>query len=748
MKGEEAKEKPEAQGQRFEETLAELFTRLIRDDLGLTLIDLISQSRGSQGGRDLQVRWESASGKIRFWHFECKSHAKGVIPLKEVSDKLLQEALSPHDIDVWCLACAAAEPANGFDDLINAAPQALALDFALTAISPSREGLKWLYACHPDLYWRQYGCAPSQLTPREREHCIERCGQWLEEWSEKRPRGGPSGWTRVTPSRVGSVPDLPREARAYLRGLTVTCPWPAVVHDWAVPRREIETSLFALVEEMEPGLDYEWLISAGGEGKSTLLRRLAWRVANDQPEITVLWADEERPAAVAVDWLERLPAGSRVLLCVDGTTEFSGLRDGLNASGRLAERNIGVLVVMADRGTLWRNRRLQQRFPSRARKPPLTLPPLSSAEREELLVRLESRGLLLEAARPRAIELLAKAAAGAGADRRRGKWDKSWLVPTVLEVVDPHHRPFKKILLSVLEELDDMGEVEALLLMLAASLLHAAGQGLPRDIAERLTGSDSQLIRASNILDQELENRLDMKTNAATDSGLRYVTHGAAVSDGFVRVAAEDSHLRRHLHAICRRLPQLMKLEYTELAALREDRFELLDLTARYLMELRKDPELAVPLLESWVELAPIAFPTFDRLGNAYSLWLRKMLEHGEMEAAELLNLVTRSRASFERSLIVARDVLTRAMIPGPYRDFDLGKHERITYNSWAVLELAVGSNNRPPLGSEDNLLRAVFLTLLSMEGGDTHQTTVSTGLLAKALVRLGQFEPAAAVLS
>jgi hypothetical protein len=736
-------ESPEARGARFENTFAELLTRLLRDDLELTRVEVLQRSRGRQGGRDLQVKWQNQVGRLRHWHFECKSKQRGLITVEEFAGKLMQEAMTSHDIDVWCLAASNAEPSNETDDLLEAAPRTLGFDFALTAISPSRQGLKLLYSCHPDLHQRQYGSQAYGVTKGERQRLIQGFGEWLEEWSDKRPSRGPTGWTRLTPRRVMDSPASERDAKAYLRGLTVTCPWQAVVDGWSVARTEIEEILIGLLDGAVPGFHYEWLISAGGEGKSTVLRSVVWSVLKTRKDVEVLWADEDALAALPLSFLGELQKGSRVLMLVDGTGQFAGLKDGLGISARLAERDITVLLLMADRGNLWRGRRARQAIPSRARKAALRLPPLSTAEQEKLIEKLEAHKLLEHSRRKRAATMLASAASSAQAASRRNSWETSWLVPTVLEAVDPGQRPFERILGSVLEELQDE-QGSALNLMLAIALLHAAGSAIPLDLAERLVGSDLEL--AIDVLDQELETQLDFADRMVRKT--RLVTHGAAVSNGFVRAACSNEALLRRLSSICRLLPDLMKPEYSAESALREDRFELLDLVVRYLEQLGIDRTLAVSLLEAWVQLDPNGFPALHRLGNAFLRWIRSELQSGKMSNGELRQLVSQSRAAFEESLTVAEAVLARDLIPIPYRGYNQGQEERITYNSWAVLEATVGTeHSRRRLGGEADLRRSVFLAMLSLEHQNSHREAVSIGLLARVLVTLGEFELAAPIL-
>ncbi len=219
------------------------------------------QPRGSQFGKDLQVRWRISSGEERCWHFECKSHGGPTLPAKEIADKLWSIARSAHEIDVWCLALSDAEPAAEMDELIAAAPADLALDFGLAVLSPKRHFIKRLYACHPGLYRRQYGAEAMSLTRAERARTISEFAAWLEAESvAQKTRATPQGWTRIAARSLAALPDNDRRAWQYLRGLTLGCPWEAVVHGWSVPRPSAEEPVLRVARESSPGVTYYWLV--------------------------------------------------------------------------------------------------------------------------------------------------------------------------------------------------------------------------------------------------------------------------------------------------------------------------------------------------------------------------------------------------------------------------------------------------------------------------------------------------------
>lgn len=567
----------ESQGQAFEDTFENLLRALLESDLGYTLIQLSQQPRGPQFGKDVQARWRTESGEERFWHFECKSHGGSTIPAKEVADKLWSIARSAHRIDVWCLALSDAEPSSEMDELIAAAPTDLALDFGLTVLSPKRHFIRRLYACHPALYRRQYGTEPMSLTQAERAGTIEEFGEWLERESvAQKTRTTPQGWTRITVRSLAARSDDGRRARQYLRGLTLGCPWEAVVHGWSVHRPSAEEPLLRVARGSPPGLTYYWLVGAGGEGKSTVLRRVAWQLANEDPETILLWADDTAASAIPVGWLKALPDRTRVVLFVDETRQFLGPSN-VAEDVSWSESGKAIVLILADRGSGWRRHR-NRILPRRLSAQPHLLGPLGEDERDGLVAALQSRGLLYGIAPAEARSRIDRAADGLRSDLRRHRSEKSWLVPTLIQLTDPRDRPFEDILRSVLTDLREAGEAASLRGLLAIALVHAAGSALPKDLAERIVGGPEAWVDARETLIAELEDHLGAPI--ATGRGLsieEYQTHGAAASAGFVRAAANDPSLADLLLVVCRQLVDSTAPEYSATDLLRDDRFDLLD---------------------------------------------------------------------------------------------------------------------------------------------------------------------------
>jgi hypothetical protein len=732
------RESPQRQGEKFERTFSELVERLIRDDLEWDLIEIIRQPTGAQGGRDLQVKWRNAEGTTRFWHFECKSKSNGVLQEKEFTDKLLQEVLAPHDIDAWCLALSDAEPSKGSDDLINSVVDELSLGFSICALSPQRMGIRFLYSCHRDLHLRQYGTEPYAMSAKERKRRIEGFGAWLEEVSQRRPSGAPGGWRALTRRWAGEVADDEVQAEAYLRGLGGRHPWGAAIHGWAVPRETTEARLLRGIAAREPGFAYDWLVGGGGEGKTTVLVRLAHRTLETLDDTLVFWSDETRDATLPIEWVQRLPSGSRVLFCVDGIRSFSGLSAGVGLSRALEERGICVRVVLTERGNRWRSQRARL-LSGRDRKDPVLLEPLSRHEREALANRLEERGLLGETTRTEADAHLQDASRRAQRELEKGNPAKAWLLPTIMELTDPEGRTFDRILLSILEDLYDSQEDKALRLLLAIALLEAAGPCLPHDLAARLLSSEEDLLRAFDILDAELEKQLHLPTSFFTQAD-RLRTRGSVISEGLVHVAKGDDGLRPWLQGLCAALPTLVAPEFDPSLALPQHRFDLLDRTVHYLDREIADPEDAAALLASWVKFDVHGFATWNRLGTACTHWVQRGLSKTTPDEAELRRVVEEAREAFRRAIQVAEHTLGTPPVPAPYVDYDLGDERRITYRSWSVLEATAGGNWKKLLGGHDDLIRSIYLSIIGASTRDRGRVATS-GMLARALDSLGEIE-------
>ena len=263
------------QGAEFEQVLLEFLERVLTSDLGYELLQNSLQAAGTQYGKDIQTRWRDAEGSEYFWHFECKSQKSGALHQREVLDKVLDVQLSAHRIQVWCLALAHVEPGNWLDERLTWANECLELPFFLDVLSPARGSIKKLFECHPDLYSRLYTDPPTRALDRaERERRLAAFAAFLRESTERGRRQAlrPCGnWLLVSRSRMSDLPANPDQKATYLRGLTPTCPWEAVIHAWAAERASAETPLLSRIAHSEAGFTWHCIVAAGGEGKSTLL---------------------------------------------------------------------------------------------------------------------------------------------------------------------------------------------------------------------------------------------------------------------------------------------------------------------------------------------------------------------------------------------------------------------------------------------------------------------------------------------
>lgn len=164
---------PQQQGTAFESLLYELIQRIFTKDLRYTLLQHNLQPPGIQFGKDIQTRWRDQEGRESFWHFECKSHKKGVLNLKEVADKIVDIRRSAHPIHVWCLTLAHIEPGTPVDEHIASWNKDFSIPFRLTILSPQRHFIKKLFALYPDLYSQLYGTkSPPALDAKGRKERI------------------------------------------------------------------------------------------------------------------------------------------------------------------------------------------------------------------------------------------------------------------------------------------------------------------------------------------------------------------------------------------------------------------------------------------------------------------------------------------------------------------------------------------------------------------------------------------------
>ncbi|MEA2496464.1 MAG: hypothetical protein QOJ29_4375, partial [Thermoleophilaceae bacterium] len=644
------------------------------------------------------------------------------------------------------LALSDVEPSPSARQSLADTPERLGAGFAVAVLSPKSNRIKFLYACHPRLYRRQYGGERS-LSAREREGIVGEFGAFLEQATAQRPSVvSPPGFQLVVPGRMELAADDATSARRYLRARTATCPWEAIAYGWAVKRPTVTDPLHKILEEAHPGVRCEWLVGAGGEGKSTVLRSVAWRCA-ERNEWQVLWGEADGGHCVFPrPWLESRAAGSRVLVCVDGTRQLTGLRDALDAHERFAAGNVTVAVLLADRGTQQRRNRGRLAL-GRWQPSPRPLAPLVRDEQTALAGALSARGLLAGKTTETAVERLEVAAQAAERDqRRRGRSrERPWLVPTILQLTDLADRPFEQIFESVLLDLFDDDDLASLRLLLAIALVHAAGEALPETIAERLVAERGDLASILDLLRTELEPEdLEAPRLVADSLGQRFLTHGHTVSEGMVKAALRTSGLSLQMSEVCASLPEAMRPDYSAVTLLPKPLFEILDSATRYLDRYLGAYPVAVRLLERWADVDPQAWLARHRLADCYLHALSKELRTRNPDKDRVEELASRSEKEFRNALDIARRVLRPPDTPDKYRTYSLEEEERIVHHGRSVLELALGEPRPKRPGDNARLLRACYLALLSLDVENPERVEHAMGVWIQALFHLGDLESAA----
>lgn len=738
------------QGRTFELTFFELLERLLRDDLGYTDVELTPQPSGPQHGKDLQARWHDRGGRSVCWHFECKSHVGPTLPKKEVADKILDAARSSHPIDAWCLAAAHAEPSSALDETLAWSQAGLQLPFALTTLTRRRHALKQLYALHPDLFADQYPDeAPRSLDAKGRKGTLTRFESFLQETTRdgqaaRLNRHG--AWQVVSPGTITLAEDDPNRAAAYLKGLVATPPWEAVAYDWATPRPSATRQLLSRVEEARAGLDYCWLVGAGGEGKSTVLRQLAWSIGSERDDWIVLWSDRylrEEQTTLPLPFIDGLPDGTNVLVCIDDS-------EGIKAGDRVrreaddwAAREMRVVAIVADRGVAWHKSTLRKALargmPEAQRR--IDLAPIGSGEVADLIERLDKRGLLHK---PNAD---AKKLLSAGAARSRGEEGRSYLLPVMLQLTDPSGRGFDSILRDVLWELAKTGAQDAQELLLAASIVHGAGLVLTDELAAAVTPPGARTEQALLALSAELERQFSLETGTLTAGGLRgLVTHHRVLADGYVEIAAMTQDIAPTVLRVAQSLPNAFAAELDLDGMPLDPAFKTLDRVTRHLIDGGREGRLSVAAawLTGWESLSPRAFPVIDRLAHCRRERLHRVLEHKQPDEALVNDLVAEARADYRRELTVMYEVLDPEYDrPVYFRERDIPSEELVIWHGMSVLEGVVGERLR----DEQSLWRSAYLALLSM-GPDRRRMARSLATLTRTLLNLPRVETAAATMS
>lgn len=740
------------QGAEFEKLLHELLGRVIASDLGYTLVQNSLQSSGVQYGKDIQTKWKDLYGRECSWHIECKSHQEGVLHQKEVVDKIVDIYLSSHRVNVWCLALAHIEPGNWLDDRLTWANERLDLPFSLEVLSPARRFIKNVFACHADLFGQLYpGSVPPSLDKVTRKKYIAEFAEFLDEASERgrqqalRRHGE---WELISPQRIRSLADDEYQRRAYLRGLTPTCPWPAIAHSWAIERSSAEKPLLEILSDAPPGFSYRCVLGAGGEGKSTLLKRIAWLAATDQSEWVVLWRDGIRfseAAELPIKWLESLAEGTKVLMCVDGVDHVSAITAGIDAHWELSRTNKKVVALLADRGNQWFHSSLRREL-IRARSRPdekrIELRPLSPSEQRLVAEQLAKNGLLYGKSIDEAVSRLKVVA-----NTSTSSPEKPYLLPTLMQLTDPEDRGFEAILESVLSDLGDLPDRAAFRIILAAAICHGASLGLPESIAEALAGSSDQLAQALATLDSELLKQLGVPTLITPSLGNhRYFLHHAVVSDGVVSTAYKSHTHHAALLAICGDIVESVRPRLDAEGRMPDDLFNMLDKVPAHLDQDLQLYEPAARFLSAWFSLDTRGFPALHRLAECYTRWLQDALKQQPANEPLVETLAHNARDAYRNGLDVAGKVLADANRPPWFAGYSIREDEIREYHGWSVMEGTIAMHLSDPSQKRASFLRSVFLSLLVFEPERRDANARACGTLALTLINMGSYELAAKV--
>ena len=728
----------------FEQSFSELLQLVLEKDLGWKVLKNRVQSSGVQHGKDIHLVWE-AGGRRYSWSFECKSHRSRPVRKEEVMPKILDTWRSSHQVDVWCLTLSDREPGQAIDEFLPWARETLNLPFGVTVLSPSEHGLPRLFACHEHFYERLYPGRPRlNLNPASRRATIDAFGQFLLDESQLAAEPEEKQWTLVLPGfpdRMGVLDEDELAARRYLRGFAPG-DWDAIAHGWAIERPSAEGPLLERFRRDEPGVTFSWLVGPSGEGKSTLARLVAWRLAAADPERCVLWGEGDlAPLHLPLDWVDNLPRETPVVLFVDGTRQLHEVAALQRRHRRYEAEGKAVVCVLVDRGVNFRRSRAHRELSqARLRPESLTTPTLDEGEIESLIALLLERGVLAENSSE---EVRSRLRSGRSRTKDPNGDGRSWLLPMLMELTDPERRGFEEILADFLDQLSG-DESAALQVLLATALAHAAGVALRQQAAEVLASDHpGGFADAIAVIESETVRQLGGAEGSRLPQN-RLLTYNVVVADGLVRVALGSPVLREHLSAICHRLISIVGERNTE-GRLPKDKFDFLNQTTHYLYDDLEAHAQTAQWLDDWVQLddPPSNFIALQRLGDCLQSWLQEELrESGDTPLAR--DLAAKGRQAFTEGLELAAEILggDGEGYPPELLSRNLASDESVFFRSWAVLEDVIGTH----FEGKPAHLRAAFFSVLGLSAG--RNAALSLGTLGLDLIHLERPADAAVVAS
>ena len=352
------------------------------------------QAAGIQFGCDLRwvVKPPGQTEAVRLL-FECKNYASRV-PLKDIIDKPLQAEIGGDRIDFWILVSPHSGLANDAEVLWGTL--ARRFGFPLLRLTPE-EGVNSFIALEPNAYRTVYGCDPE---PFDRPAVLERWTRWFENHLS-------SATYLQRFSKLLEIVDSwnlrefvakgPRQrdlALGFYRGIPPS--WEDIVTKVDVRRRDSADRVALAFDGDIRGVHLILVLSEGGSGKSTFLRRVAFE-ASERGGLVIFsprlaHAVDARQLQEEIIQIVRRRRGRKVMIVIDNGAV---VLEQLTLLGqRLRDEAASVVLVVAERRARWRDAQddLKARFVSEipsTSEEHLVLPALDENELQSLVERLK-----------------------------------------------------------------------------------------------------------------------------------------------------------------------------------------------------------------------------------------------------------------------------------------------------------------------------------------------------------------------